>query len=254
MKRIVLLGLLALSAVACNPVKGSLTILKPFTYVNPASENMIRFCRFHPTDSYCRDVDLSNPTITFQAGTYTAKLEFPSKSKLNLVIRGASPQRENSLTFNIPKDQRIPAVSGAFALTAQQTGQQFDLNGTVDTQISDSASTRGWETCSEVVYVRVCHIEPSPNPRIPPREVCSAEPVVRYGNEDVEYFYRTTDKNVLMDLLQPGQSTQIAHFSGTATDNEKIYTYRSGCILNGLGIGGPGPHPGAEPIRRGGRW
>lgn len=224
-------GLSALALTGCNTVQGTVDIARSFTYQNNASDSMIDFCRRNPSDFYCKGVDTTNKSVTFQPGRYSGKLSFQSKSDALLEIKGASGRNETStLKFSLPNGQTFPRYEGDVSVSSSQLGQAYDLRGNVHTVESDSATTRTTESCIYYVKERVCtRVESGPRDRRGSRPVCEWRDVPRSGTQEVEYHYHTADTTFDMSLFTPNTSQQLARFYGHSVDTDKVYDYKGQC-------------------------
>lgn len=202
LKLILTSSLVLLGVLACDPIKGTLQVVKPFTALAGDSND---------------EEGLKN--VTVDAGSYSMKLEMSGKHSAEMKLK--SGRQEFVLSLQIPKGKEIPQ-NGAFALSAKESGQPFDLSGENKTTVTESDQERGQESCQEQVRERVCGYRGNP-----PQYVCWDEIRYRQGWMDVEYYFRTTRQEMTAQIQQNAELT--ASFAGARSSDEKIYTYRGFC-------------------------
>lgn len=223
MKKLFLLTLCVFALSACNAIEGSLEILKEITIVNNASDELIEFCRKHPDDYYCKDVDTENKTTILTVGHYSANLEFPESNKMKIVIFRRN-QENTTLTFSLPRGVSIPEYNGEIYLRDEEVGQPYDVIGGVRTDISQSSLQRDIESCTYRTEEWVCRPD-----RRRDRRNCGWEPVYRTGRREVEFFYRYTTKHYTIRLNTPDTPETLVNFGGVQNFSDKIYTYQGYC-------------------------
>jgi hypothetical protein len=168
-----------------------------------------------------KDVKLQNTrgnTRTIRVGTYSADIKANTKKKITLRLNNESDEKYE---FNIPKGS-IP-TNGSFAYKSAVVGQPVDLSGTVATRVTDSGMRQGTESCQYQVPVQTCF--PTPNGGMS----CSTHMETRFGSRWIQYFDRTTDKDVALSIAVVNTSEEAAQFTGHATWVERIVTNATSC-------------------------
>lgn len=149
---------------------------------------------------------------TVVAGAHKTSLNFKKNKVVANIETGGSTIKMN---LTIPENSVIPA-NGNFDLLAKDSGQPFDVHGTVDTVVTQSQRQSGYETCS----YQDTDVSCGP-------QGCQQIPVTRWGQQYVEYFVRTTQKDMSFDLVSANGT--VAHFDGSEKTSEKIITAQGRC-------------------------
>ena len=198
MKKLFALGLGALLLAACDPITGQMKVSKTFVanykgFFGNVSQTQIK------------------------AGNYGASLDFESQTKAVLTLRSAQGE-EQSMTLAIPEGAQVPRYSGPISLKGTQSGQPFDIKGEIDTDESDTGSTRTTESCSRTETRQICR-----------RDHCETETITISGDREVEYHYHSTSTSMSLKLLNPSSKAVLATFSGTRYSSGKVYDYQGSC-------------------------
>lgn len=237
MKSLISIGSLATAAVfliGCKPISGTLKVHEPITVkVTELIQEEDPFCRIDP-EQECPWKEVIKD-VNVKAGSMKAKLDQKSKTKISLILDGL--KNDPSVIFKVPKGFKIPERNGEFHLKSKQVGQPFDLHGLVNTKVTESKEYRGWERCTYTEQRRVCRT-------VPPRcrtnregrticrgggQRCHWENVTVWGDQRVEYYYRQTDRDINIGLMEPGQSNASAEFVARQRWDQKVYTYKGRC-------------------------
>lgn len=157
------------------------------------------------------------------AGTYNAKLKI-KKKEAELEVKMSGDKNNPELEIKIPKHAQLPDYSGPISLKAGETGQTFDLEGALDARTTDSRPYRQQEQCSEQVPERHCY-------HTPQGTRCETRYVTRHGWRDVEFFERTTVRNLQLALINPSDRRQLAQLSGVNSETQRIITYQGYCRI-----------------------
>lgn len=155
-------------------------------------------------------------SVTIPAGSYKASLRVTTK-KVKLDIGDG-----NKYKFRIDPDA-IPRRNGTVFFPASEVKQPYDVNTTVRSNVFESDSRAGSESCSYRQPYTVCY----PDNR--GRTQCYTEYRTVYGYRQVQYRVRTTDKSLLINLLSPGTEMAMAQFEGRDVKRERIYEYVGQC-------------------------
>jgi len=208
--------ILASLVIACDPIRGQLRVDRAFSAKKETRNN---FCT---GDNYPCD-QATSETITVQPGSYSMKVEQFGRNQVNIYLKA---KHELTLPLSLPSHKEIPDT-GSITLSSQESGQPFDLVAQTQTDVSETEPTRDVESCEIRRVERVCGIKPG-GVDGKPNYQCWDQTYVTPGSKDVEYFYRTTTQNMQAQIVDRG--SQIASFSGSRTDTDKIYLYEGPCI------------------------
>lgn len=168
----------------------------------------------------------NDKTKTVPAGTYSTKFKFSSEDKMKLTFEKAGDDIE--VKIKLPSNRNFPRERGEINLPANQTGQRYDIKGFIDTRYSRSGVTRQSESCSYTVYRRECHTNCDRRGNC--RQVCNRVPVTRYGQQQVEFRYVYTDRDLKLELTKPNQEAILGSYRGEDREVNKEYLYRSSCF------------------------
>ncbi|MCO4794851.1 MAG: hypothetical protein KC493_14120 [Bacteriovoracaceae bacterium] len=191
MNRISLL-LLALLLVSCETINGNFQVSEMIT-LEKGSDN-----------------------VSIPAGNYKASLRVTTK-KVKLDLGDG-----NKYKFKIDPDA-IPRRNGNVFFSASEVGQPYDVSTTVSSDVSESDSRAGRETCSYREAYQVCY------PDRQGRTRCHTEYRTVNGYRRVQYRVRTIDKSLLINLFSPGTEMAKASFSGRDISKSRIYEYVGQC-------------------------
>lgn len=173
------------------------------------------------TNSEALTFNVKNKQIALPAGKYETSIKFASKTEVRLEI--AVPGQKNIVVpFKVLKSAPLPQENGTFELLAQDSGQPYDVAGSVKTINVDTQEQSNQESCSYTVYQQNCSYNPQGVP------VCYSVPYTIYGWRDVRFFDRSTTQDVTFNLLTATKSTAGA-FSASQKSNSRIYTYQGAC-------------------------
>ncbi len=179
--------------------------------------------------------------VPVSAGSYQATFKFKTKKKLKLILNG----EDKKIVFEIPDGTRLPSHNGTLNLTAEQTGQPYDLFGEIQTEFSRSGQHSDIESCSWTTYRRECRRvctdkadEREPRDRDDIRRdrrdrncrrVCEDVPVTHYGHRRVVYHYEYENKQLFVELLKPASNQMVASFKGTDHSSTRVVDHSSVC-------------------------
>lgn len=155
---------------------------------------------------------------TIRPGTYTADIKANTKKKITLRLNNESDEK---FEFNIP-DGSIP-TNGGFSYKSATVGQPVDLNGAVATNVTESGIGQTTESCQYQIPVQSCW--PLPNGGMS----CSTHMETRFGTRWIQYFDRTTTKDITLAISVANTNEEAAQFSGSATNVERVVMNASQC-------------------------
>lgn len=155
---------------------------------------------------------------TLSAGTYTADIKANTKKKITLRLNNDGDAKYE---FNVP-DGSIPS-NGSFSYKSSTVGQPVDLTGNVTTQIVNGERRSTYESCQYQEPVQVCY--PAPQGGVQ----CTIQYQTRFGQRWIEYYNRTTDKDVTLSISPANTGVESAQFIGNAKWVERIVLNQSAC-------------------------
>ena len=184
-------------------------------------------------------------TKTLKAGRYNTSFEVTSGNKLKFTFRG---DETLEVKMDLPANIDLPTSDGSFYYMAEETAQNYDIKGNINSEYSSSGLHSGLESCSYIVHERQCQRvctpvvgapgrggsrnNPAPRPTRPRescRQVCNTIPVTRYGHQNVRYRIHTTKKTLGLAMTKPNGDKQVANYRGTDVSTSRSYEYRSTC-------------------------
>ena len=193
---------MSLILVGCNKLDGQLNVTTAFNLKNSNNENK-----------------------TLALGTYTANLSQSAFGKrIKLQLNNATKDSTNDeFDFTIPKNVKIPD-QGNFKLTSKQIGQNVDLNGAVDTKVTDSDTKTIYTQCTYTQPYTVCSSDGRGH------QVCSTYYRTIYGSQWQTFFDRSVDQNIDMQITLPGKTDSVADFKGELSTIQRIVTNQTPCF------------------------
>ena len=153
--------------------------------------------------------------VTIPAGDHNAKLDFVSRNQIQLTLKINGKKKQ--LNLDLPKKLNVPD-NGPWEITSADLGQDFGALGNSATQVTDSDTYRGWESCTYQRSEVVC----TP-------QGCHTEYRTVYGQQQVEYFERRTNQQIAVNFVKAPQSVILAEFKGQRNFAERIYRYKGQC-------------------------
>lgn len=178
----------------------------------------------------------------------SAKIKFTGKKKFELVMNTQLGERK----FEFKTEQNLKKINSGDVLNlpANSNGQAYHLIAAYNVSTSSSGLQRSNESCTYTVSEHRCQdirqpiacqqvreCDPS-GISCKVREVCTdgqtvtkcgPVSVTRYGNQEVEYYHRTTLSRMDGQLLHPANNAQVATLNVSDSESEKIYQYRAVC-------------------------
>lgn len=172
------------------------------------------------------------------------KVKFTGKQKFELQF--------NDKKFEFKTQQNLKKINSGdrLNLPAGQNGQSYNLNAQYNVDTSSSGLIRSIESCTYSVTEHRCENITQPNScqqvtecdptgtKCKTREVCTGGQTVtkcgpvsvnHYGNQEVEYYNRTTTDRLEGVLTHPANGAVVANISAADSESEKIYQYRATC-------------------------
>lgn len=201
----------------CKSITGQLDVNQTFTAI---SEKNTSGCGPDRTP-WSPPCDETDGVVKINEGMYDAKINFLSKSKLEIEVK----QNNSSKKFQvkIPSSVSIPK-NGEFQIPSSKSGQTFDLTGAVKTVEVKSKNFQDWERCRVIREEVICR--PVGNP---PAMECSPVRRETWGERRVDFYYLDTTQNVRVNLLEKSSENLLAQFDGTEKYREKVITRAGYC-------------------------
>ena len=238
MKSYLLLSALALSITGCaTNFSGQFDLKESLTFVNltPRQVNDRAECQAIDQQNSKKCISLQKQidknTTTIKQGIYDADV-ISGKEKITLkILRPGSSKTLQELPIKIANGKNLPSNSGEVYFTPQQTGQSFGVQGIFDTQRLDSETTHSTERCSYRVPYKWCGYVTVKDPETgQSRNVyqCRTRYETHYGAQDVAFFFRYTDKEIILNLVKADGSV-VGEYYGDHHDRNKIYAYQGYC-------------------------
>ncbi|MBC7427392.1 MAG: hypothetical protein H7336_02195 [Bacteriovorax sp.] len=153
-----------------------------------------------------------------RAGTYDADIKANTKKKITLRLNNDGDEKYD---FNIP-DGSIPS-NGSFTYKSSTVGQPVDLKGTVATSSTDGQRQQTTQSCQYQEPVQQCF--PLPQGGVN----CQIVWQTRFGMQWIQYYDRTTVKDVTLSIAAAGATDESAQFIGHATWADRIVLSQSQC-------------------------
>lgn len=203
-----------LSLTACNELSGTISLNKALDVV-----------------------DKKGKTVAVSNGSHRAEFEYDQDKRLiELEIKDAvQGKKDVEMKILIPAGTEIPRGSGRIELLGSQVGQNFDLQGELNTDVRESQRESGYEQCSYQDYEYVCrpvcrdYTGRDGRRHRDCRRECGHEYVTKYGSQRVEFHYVTTTVSVEADLLATSNKDMLGNLSVSRTDSVKHFDYQGVC-------------------------
>jgi len=172
------------------------------------------------TNSEALSFNVKGKSVAVPVGRWETSIKFASKKEVKLNI--AIPGRDNvEASFKVLKSNPLPQENGTFELLSQDSGQPYDVSGSVKTTHVDSQEQWQQETCTYQTNYTQCNYTPNGT-------TCYSVPQTVYGWRQVRFFVRDTTQEVEFNLLTATRST-AGSFNAVDKDSQKIYTMQSVC-------------------------
>lgn len=214
MKKLLLMTPLLLLT-ACDPIEGFIQLQQRLDYVTKKSSVG---CNGEAWQPEC-DIP-KNQSIP--AGNYSVQID--QTSKWSVAIRIDEGKRRHEISLDTGKKQ-IP-LDGEFRLSAQESGQPFDVLANLKTNFQNSPEYFDNLSCEVERNRREdCYLLPGGGPR--PIRRCVTTIDIYRGDRDIRYYNRTTATRLNGTLKR--QALKLADLTGSRTSVDRITTYDSGC-------------------------
>lgn len=155
---------------------------------------------------------------TVRVGSYSADIKANTKKKITLRLNNDSDEKYE---FNIP-DGSIPS-NGSFSYKSNVVGQPVDLTGSVATQVTNGERRQTNESCQYQEAVQQCFPVPQGGVN------CQIVYVTRFGYRWIQYYDRTTVKDVTLSIAAANTNEESAQFVGHAAWADRIVLSETQC-------------------------
>ncbi len=186
-------------------------------------------------------------TKSLKAGRYNTSFEVTSGKKLKFTFRG---DETVEVKIDVPESIELPSSDGSFFFMAEETGQNYDIKGDINTDYSSSGLISGVESCSYQRVERQCRrvcteqpiLVPAPRvdrptrptrpvtPRVSCRNICQPVSVTHYGHQNVRYRINYTKKTLQLSMNEASADKQVASYRGLDESSSRSYEYRGRCL------------------------
>lgn len=164
--------------------------------------------------------NVKKKAVSIPAGKYETKVK-AAKKEVTLEIKVPGQKKATEVSFKVPKGAQLPENNGEFVLTADQSGQPYDVKGSIKTTHVDGPERWDWESCTYEVQRQECWYQGG-------QPVCRWVYYTVHGQRDSRYFIRDTTQVVAFDLVN-ATAAAAGSFSGTDRYSQRIYTYQGMC-------------------------
>jgi hypothetical protein len=249
MKKLCMLFVICLLVSGCKvKFAGGLNLDKELVFVNltPEASKLRKKCQAKALEGQeqskkCRKSEKSDEknTVRVPVGLHRAKVNPGKKEIVIKIMKEGSKKALQEFKIKVPKGSNLPKYSGEISISAAEAGKSFGLKGNVETDESNTDSSRSIESCNYTVDQRVCRGQQYTDSEgmIYYERECRNKYRTVYGNQDVEYYYHLTNKVLNMELIDGKSNEPIGSYEGAWNDSDKIYTFKAVCF-------------GPEPRRR----
>lgn len=180
-------------------------------------------------------LNLKKKTIELEPGTYRADLKINSEKSFTLKLRlDKEDQKDILIPIKSEKAFNLPS-NGEVKISGSDISQPFNLNGTIDTNYSESSTSRTTEDCTFSRTERHCEKICTTTARSNGRPVVLCDVVCRdvlvtiNGSRFVEYHYRYTHRNLNVAFNDINTQAQLATFNASGTESARINDYIGEC-------------------------
>jgi hypothetical protein len=159
------------------------------------------------------------------AGQYSASLGFSSENKVKISLK-TGHDSSIDVKIQVPEGTRFPS-NGRIDIPARRTGQNYDIKGNVNTDISYSGRTDTYERCEIERYETQCRRRCDSRRNC--RRICERVRVTYPGSRDVTYHYVYTDRDIQISFYKQDSRSKLGRFNGAYNTTDKVYDYRGIC-------------------------
>ena len=155
----------------------------------------------------------------------------PGNSKANISFKHFFGKRnlilkvdgQKKVRFKVPKGTQFPSFEGELFLSSDQTGQDYDIYSSVNTDVFNGPIRNYARACGETRFYRQCVInEQGERTRV-------RKSYYLRGSQVVYAYNQTTTKYVYSELSSSGD--QVAKFNGQNTSTREIIDHADPCHI-----------------------
>ncbi len=213
MKRIILLSAMSFLFLGCDPIDGVITLNQKLNFTTQPSAGCNGDSAF----------GCEPRADSVKVGQHSVQIEQRNRSEISIKIGSGFKAKYISLNT---QNREIP-MNGRFILSAAESGQPFDVDVNLKTDVSDGPMLHDRNSCSvEQRGYEQCYLIPGQQGSKGINR-CVTRIDVYYGTRDMDYFNRTTHTQLAGALLSGG--SQVAVMNGDRSKSDRIVTYDSGC-------------------------
>ncbi len=198
----------------CDPIEGVITLNQKLNFIVQSS-------------GHCYDGDsfgCQPRSDSVKPGQQSVKIEQRTKSEISIKIGSGLKSKYISLNT---QDREIP-MNGRFILSGAESGQPFDVDVTLKTDVTDGPIIHDRNSCQvEHRGYEQCYLIPGVQGSKGINR-CITRIDIYTGTRDMDFFNRTTHTNLVGGILTG--SSQIAQMNGDRSNTDRIITYDSGCV------------------------
>lgn len=232
MKKIVLLiaGLALLSG--CNETyNGQLELNRSLSFVNNLSKSelsRLSKCKAeNSTSRRCKKLmkkKADNTTVVIK-GAHKTKVKATNK-QITFKILDDNNKTVQSFDVKMNKQAKEKAKKGIIDIKAKDSGFIYNILGELDVDITYSDTYQTYESCTYTESYKECSYEYDVEGN--ERKTCETITEVYHGEQDVEYRYVYTKKDLDFDVIKTNGEV-IGEYAGQYNDTDKDYLYKGTC-------------------------
>jgi hypothetical protein len=163
--------------------------------------------------------------LSIAPGNYESTVKFSSlKQEAQWRIQLA-PDQEVVIPLRIAKGS-LPQDNARFSLKAQDTGQGFDLEGSLEMNFSDSAVYQATEYCLYKSSENVCNVDSKG------QKFCKNEIVEKMGRRRYSYLTRSYVREVTAEIISAKTRAQLGKIEGTNKFSEIMKFQIGKCVFD----------------------
>lgn len=165
---------------------------------------------------------LKRSEIQIAPGLYAAKIRVNSDRSYTLKLEGHD---KILIPLKSEKSLNVPS-NGKVLISHNDINQPFDIEGSIDTEVTESDRTNAIEECSWTVTENHCQKICEPGAC---KIVCHDEQVILHGHHEVVFHYQTINRGLAIDFLKQDKGEVLASFHGTDTETNRITDHEGIC-------------------------
>jgi hypothetical protein len=156
-------------------------------------------------------------------GEYGVTLKRVNSRKLQLEVHVEGRDNNPVADFKFPRGKSVPVNRGEFSLTSEESGQPYDIEGRIESEIEQTPERWTTEPCEHRVVERYCYYDRYGRP------YCEYRERYVWGSRDVRYYDLITYRQLEADLFNPDQGTRAASLLTNEETSQRQYTQVGYC-------------------------